>query len=184
VSQSHVIFASAYREHGQAVLAQAMRVCGPTLAIDVTQDVFLHLWSHPEKFDPARGSLRTYLLVMARNKAVDSIRTESARSARELGIAEPTGQRAADADADEALLRNDLAARVDAALEQLPFTQREAIVLAYFGGISYHQVARLLGLPEGTVKGRIRMGLQKLRRALRDDWEIDLTDRAAVAETG
>jgi RNA polymerase sigma-70 factor (ECF subfamily) len=184
VSQSHVTFASAYREHGRAVQAQAVRVCGPTLAIDVTQDVFLHLWSHPEKFDPSRGSLRSYLLVMAHNKAVDSLRAESARSARELGIAEPSRQHLVDADAEEALLRHDLTARVDAALEQLPFSQREAIVLAYFGGVSYHQVARLLGLPEGTVKGRIRMGLQKLRRVLVDDWEIDLTEPAGVAEAG
>jgi RNA polymerase sigma-70 factor (ECF subfamily) len=163
-------FLDAYRDHGHAVHAVASRICGASLAIDVTQDVFLRLWLQPDKFDPQRGSLRTYLLVLTRHRAVDAVRSESALRARER-IAEPSWS--STATPDDALLRRDLAVRVLAGLEQLTTEQRQAIVLAFYDGLSYHEVAALLGQPEGTIKGRIRSGLRSLRTILAEVVDAD-----------
>ena len=163
-------FLAAYRDHGQAVHAMAARICGPALAIDVTQDVFLRLWLQPERFDARRGSLRTYLLLLTRHRAVDALRAESALHARERS-AEPAWS--STAAPDDSVLRRDLAVRVGEGLERLPLKQRQAIVLAYYEGLSYHEVAAVLGEPEGTIKGRIRSGLRSLRTILAELVELD-----------
>lgn len=157
---------AAYRDHHAAVTAVARRVCGPGHAADVAQDVFVALWRHPERFDPERGSLRSFLLAVAHNKAVDVVRSESARGAREQR------DRAAEAlnpaGVDDKLLRDDAAAWVGAALAVLPATEREAITAAFYDGYSYRQVAARLGVPEGTIKSRIRSGLRRLHLLLAD----------------
>lgn len=176
-SQSVVSFACIYREHRSAVHALALRICGPRLASDVTQEVFVRLWTHPEKFDPDRGSLRSFLLMMSRHKAVDAVRAEAVRHARELrtaGQSEPTT-----AGADEDVLRRDIATRVAVGLDQLHPNQKEAIVLAFYGGFSYREVAVIVGRAEGTIKGRIRAGLQKLQTTLADLVKPELAGRVA-----
>ena len=176
-------FLDAYRDHGHAVRAMALRICGPSLAVDVTQDVFIRLWLEPEKFDPDRGSLRTYLLLLTRHRAVDAVRAESALRARERNTAPSWSTTATP---DETLLRRDLAARVDAGLARLTPGQRQAIVLAFYDGLTYHEVATLLGEPEGTIKGRIRSGLRCLRTILAElmdadqpPVDVDMPSRAA-----
>jgi RNA polymerase sigma-70 factor (ECF subfamily) len=157
--------AEIYRRHGRAAYGLARRILGDAVeAEDVTQDVFLHLWSHPSRFDPARGALRTYLLTRAHGKAVDVVRSRAARARREERDARTTAN--ASYDIDREVSDVTLAQRMTVALEALPADERAAIDLAYFGGHTYREVARLLSAPEGTVKSRIRKGLQRMRSTL------------------
>jgi RNA polymerase sigma-70 factor (ECF subfamily) len=157
--------AEVYRRHGGAVHALSRRVLGSaTLADDVTQEVFLDLWKRPEQYDAARGSLRTFLLTKTHGRAVDMIRAESARGAREERDARETV--AAGYDLDRYAWDLAVADQVRTAMEGLPGGERKAIEMAYFEGRTYREVASMLGEPEGTVKSRIRSGLRRLREAL------------------
>jgi RNA polymerase sigma-70 factor (ECF subfamily) len=155
--------AEIYRLHGAAVARQARLRCGDAaMAEDIAQEVFLTLWRDPARFDPARGSLRTFLLVLTNHRTIDLFRAEHARRVRQdrfypVAPTAPT--------AEDNVIRADEASRVRAALEALPPDEREPIALAYFGHHSYREVAQLLGKPEGTVKSRIRAGLLRLRSA-------------------
>lgn len=159
-------FALDYQDHHDAVAAVAGRICGAQHAGDVAQEVFLALWDQPDTFDPDRGSRRAFLLALAHNKAVDVIRRETARTAREerVNAAEPTPSREIDVD----LLRADAAARIRAALDGLPAKEQAAIGAAFYGLATYRDAAARLGVAEGTVKSRIRSGLQRLRPELAD----------------
>lgn len=174
---------AAYRDHHDPVAAVARRICGPHHAADVAQDVFVALWRYPDRYDPDRGSLRSYLLALAHNKAVDAVRSETARRAREQRdhASEPSNP----VDVDDNLLRDDAAIRVRAALDALPAKEREAITTAFYGGYSYRQVAARLGEPEGTIKSRIRSGLQRLHAALADlNVNPDWTSSGRTGEDG
>ena len=167
--------AETYRRHGGAVRALARRVVGSEfLADEVTQDVFLRLWREPAQYDATRSGLRTYLIAIAHHRAVDLVRSESARSAREQRSApEPD---AAAYDVEHLAWDLAMAEQVRVALDGLPEGERDAIQLAYFEGRTYREVATLLGEPEGTVKSRIRAGLQRMRRSLvahRSDRQMD-----------
>lgn len=143
-------------------------VTEPSMAEEVTQDTFLALWRRPGAFDPARGTLGSFLLAVARNKAIDLVRREEAfKRTREALFAEAESQPAARDDSP----RVDEREEVSSALKQLSPVHREAIVLAYFGGRTYREVATELGIPEGTAKTRLRDGLIKLRQALADTKE-------------
>jgi RNA polymerase sigma-70 factor, ECF subfamily len=162
---SEVALAEVYRRHGGAVFGLARRVLSnESEAQDVTQDVFLRLWNHPDRFDAARGSLRSFLLTQSHGKAVDAIRSLNARRSREVRDGQLTAAAAYDMD-NEAwdLALSDHVAR---ALEGLPVQERRVIELAYFEGQTYVEVARTLGQPEGTVKSRIRQGMRRMRSAL------------------
>jgi RNA polymerase sigma-70 factor (ECF subfamily) len=156
--------AEAYRRHGGAVFGLARRLLGDDGAKDIAQEVFLRLWNQPERFDPERGSLRSYLLAQTHGRAVDVLRSDSARRRRE----ERDARAAADVVADVDRHVEDLAvgAQVRRALAELPERERQAVTLAYLAGHTYREVARLLGEPEGTVKSRIRSGLRRLRLPL------------------
>jgi RNA polymerase sigma-70 factor, ECF subfamily len=146
-----------YQRHSPAVFGLAMRVlANETLAEDVTQDVFVRLWQQPERFDPERGQLRAFLLAMAHSRAVERVRAEESLRRRHKTVAE------------EPVVNTDVGEAVRKALAELPSVQRVPIELAYFEGLSYRQVATRLSEPEGTVKYRIRCGMQKLRAALRE----------------
>jgi RNA polymerase sigma factor (sigma-70 family) len=137
------------------VFGLARRVIGdPRAAEDVTQDVFLHLWEHPEAFEPARGSLRTWLGTLAHRRAVDHVRREESR------------RRRTERDAGRRPPAIVTAERVRAALDALPEEQRRCIQLAYFGGKTYREVAEALGIPEGTAKSRLRLGLRRVAEVL------------------
>ncbi|GIH07016.1 RNA polymerase sigma factor SigK [Rhizocola hellebori] len=156
-------FARAYGLHAPAVHATARRILGDVPAAeDVVQEVFLELWRRPEAYDPHRGALRSWLCTIARNKAIDQVRRSQRQSAAmailaEVGLAE---------DAAEAVLRKELAGCVRDAIDTLPAAHRAAIVLAYYQGFTYRQVALTLSIPEGTAKSRLRLGLRRLNQLL------------------
>jgi RNA polymerase sigma factor (sigma-70 family) len=168
-----------YERHVGLVFGLARRILGDeALAEEVTQEVFVHLWQHPEKFDPARGTMRAWLGVLAHRRSVDRVRSEVRRSATEQRV-DPAAACAGQDEVDDELARAWLAARVRSALDQLPTEQREAVVLAYFGGRTYRQVATELAIPEGTAKSRLRLALAKLEDLLR----VSLTEQDAPAWT-
>lgn len=157
--------AEAYRRHGGAVYGLARRVTGDGGdAEDVTQEVFLRLWNRPDRYDAARGTLRSFLLTQAHGRAVDVVRSRTARAAREEREfrRSPTGGY----DLEREVWDLTLADQVAQAVGTLPADERQAIELAYFEGHTYREVATLLSQPEGTIKSRIRTGLGRMRRAL------------------
>jgi RNA polymerase sigma-70 factor (ECF subfamily) len=157
--------AEVYRRHAPALFGLARRIlAGRDLAEEVVQEVFLRLWNQPDRFDPDRGSLRTYLLTQTHGRSVDVIRAEASRRAREERDARLTVEGSYDLEREVWDLTQ--AEQVRAALAQLTDGERRAIELAYFGGHTYREVAVLLREPEGTVKSRIRSGLSRLRGAL------------------
>jgi RNA polymerase sigma-70 factor, ECF subfamily len=150
-----------YRRHGPAVYGMALRVLRDAdRAGDVVQDVMCGLWDRPERFDPDRGALRPYLLRVAHGRAVDIVRAEVRRANREAGQA-PTDE-LEDTDLEREVIALLRAESVREAITRLSPAEREAIDLAYFGGHTYRDVAVILGIPEGTVKSRIRLALAKL----------------------
>ena len=154
-----------YRRHGATSLALARRVLGDrVLAEEVVQEVFVRAWNRPERFDPDRGSARSWLLAQIHGKAVDVLRSENARRAREERDARKTGAVTDDLEREVMDLAESEAVR--GAVATLSEPERAAIELAYFGGHTYKEVAVLLEQPEGTVKSRIRSGLLRLRAAL------------------
>ena len=159
--------AELYRRHGGASLALASRLLNDrSLAQDVVQEVFLLLWNDPQRFDPDRGALRSWLMMKTHTKAVDAVRSTSARSLREnRNLRE---RHSAPYDLELQVWDLAVADRVKHALGSLSEVERRAIDLAYFGGYSYREVAELLDQPEGTVKSRIRSGLKAMRRHLHD----------------
>jgi RNA polymerase sigma-70 factor (ECF subfamily) len=159
--------AELYQRHGSAVLRLAERVLRVReLAEDVTQEVFVRLWNEPDRFDPERGSLRSFLLAQAHRRAVDVVRSETSRRRREER--DGRGSVVDDGGFDRAVWDLTVAEHVKVALERLPEREREAIALAYFDGLTYREVATTLAQPEGTVKSRIRSGLRNLRASLVD----------------
>ena len=155
--------AELFRRHGRTVLSLATRVLrDASVAEEVMQDVFVRLWHHPERFDPERGELRSFLLRESHSRAVDRIRSEAARSRREERHESSAGPTRQGDDIERQVWELIRGETVKSALGQLSDGERDAITLAYFGGYTYREVATMLQVPEGTVKGRIRVGLQKL----------------------
>lgn len=158
-----------YDRHAKLVFNLAQAIVGnPQDAEEVTEDVFVQLWTSGDRFDPERGSLRAWLAVMARSRALDLVRARSrhrsaherAASSDEEGLATPLS---ASDSADALVLRTELRAALDRALTVLNPDQRRAIELAYFGGLTQSEIAERLAEPLGTVKTRIRDGMSRLR---------------------
>jgi RNA polymerase sigma-70 factor (ECF subfamily) len=159
--------AEVYRRHAGAVFGLARRVTGNTqLGEEVLQEIFVRLWDQPSRFDPARGELRSFLVMEAHSRAVERLRSEAARWAREERAARLRAEAGYDLDLEIADMV--VAEEVRAALEVLTEAERRAIELAYFNGMTYREVATFLGEPEGTIKSRIRSGLMRLRERLSD----------------
>lgn len=157
-----------YDRYGDYVYSVSLRVVGDVqLAEDIAQEVFLRLWRRPDLFDAARGRFVTWLLSVARNKAIDERRSRGRRFRHENppGLEADDLPAAAEDPVDSALLADDRVI-IQRALALLPVEQRAAIQLAYFGGYTQQEIAERLKQPLGTVKTRIRLGLQKLRAVL------------------
>lgn len=152
-----------YAQFSGPVYSLALRVLGdPRLAQEVTQDVFLKVWTNPQAWDARRGQFSSWLLTLTRYTAIDHLRRERRRTGRDTELSE---QIAAADDAPEAAPPD----RLRDLLAHLPDEQRQVVELAYFGGLRHSELAERLGLPLGTVKTRLRLGLSKLRALLDDE---------------
>ena len=170
---SEVALAEVYRRHGGVVFGLARRVLGNAAeAEDVTQEVFLRLWNEPARFDPLRGSLRSYLLAQSHARSVDVIRSQNSRRAREASDAMKTAR--AEYHLESEVWDLTVAHQVAQALATLPVEERRAIELAYFEGRTYVEVAEILHQPEGTVKSRIRNGMRRMRIVLVESGAKDM----------
>ena len=160
-------FEVVFDRHAGPAYSLAYRMCGSrALAEDIVQEAFLSLWRSGTGYDRARGSVRSWVLSAVHNRAVDALRRKGTKSGRDVsdeGIAE---RLSAPDSTDVQVEQRDQARRVRGALGTLPDDQRQVIELAYFGGLSHTQIAEVLDLPPGTVKGRMRLGLSKMRSAL------------------
>ena len=160
-------FEVVFDRHAGPAYSLAYRMCGSrALAEDIVQEAFLSLWRSGTGYDRARGSVRSWVLSAVHNRAVDALRRKGTKSGRDVsdeGIAE---RLSAPDSTDVQVEERDQARRVRGALGTLPDDQRQVIELAYFGGLSHTQIAEMLDLPPGTVKGRMRLGLSKMRSAL------------------
>jgi RNA polymerase sigma-70 factor, ECF subfamily len=160
-------FAVVYQRHASSAFSLAYRMLGTRAAAeDVTQEAFLSAWRSAARYDSARGSVRTWLLGIVRNRAIDAMRRGRVRDfprVEDEAAAErlDSGRRT---DAEAA--RHEEAAAIQAAIQALPREQSRVIELAYFGGFSHTEIAAMIDAPVGTVKGRMRLGLKKLREEL------------------
>jgi len=163
-------FAVFYDRHGGAAFSLAHRIVGDrTAAEDVTQEAFLSIWRSSARFDAARGSVRSWTLGIVRNRAIDALR-RLAGPAPKLDLDDEAliEGRPAEERTDSEVIRRDVADRVRGALGALPQEQSQVIALAYFGGFSHSEIASMLDAPLGTIKGRMRLGLEKMRDMLAD----------------
>lgn len=160
-------FELVYERHAAAALGLARAMLRErSLAEDVTQEAFVAVWRGCANYRPERGSVRTWVLGITRNRAIDALRRRSSQE-RIRASAEAFPERLAEREPTaSAVVRDDEARDVRTAIETLPDDQREAIELAFFTGLSQTEIAGALELPLGTVKGRMRLALNKLRRVL------------------
>jgi RNA polymerase sigma-70 factor (ECF subfamily) len=160
-------FAIVYERHATAAFSLAYRMVGKrSAAEDVVQEAFLALWRSSGRYDPVRGSVRTWVLGIVHHRAIDALRRSighDRRRASDEGLEERFEARER---TDVEVARRDEAETVRSALRGLPADQARVIELAYFGGFTHTEIAKLLGQPLGTVKGRMRLGLAKLRDGL------------------
>jgi RNA polymerase sigma-70 factor, ECF subfamily len=154
-----------YDRHGGAAYSLAYRIVGDaTSAEDVTQEAFLSIWRSRARYDPTRGSVRAWALGIVRNRAIDALRREGGRAPKlDLDDEATLERREAPERTEAEALRRETARQVRGALGSLPNEQSKVIELAYFGGFTHSEIARMLGMPIGTVKGRMRLGLEKMR---------------------
>jgi RNA polymerase sigma-70 factor, ECF subfamily len=161
-------FEIVYDRHGGPAYSLAYRIVGDRLvAEEVTQEAFLSVWRSGARFDRARGSVRTWLLGVVRNRAIDVLRREAGRAptvSLELETVPEQESRFEPTDAEA--LRRDAGREVRGALRDLPEDQLKVVQLAYFGGLSHSEIADVLGMPLGTVKGRMRLAMEKMRATL------------------
>lgn len=175
-------FSAMYDAHHRGVYGAAYRILGDQAkAQDVAQDVFLRVWRNPTKFDARRGELGSYLRLMARSRALDLWREGQAagRASDRLKLVVAHGEPRVEERPSVMAERESDRSAVREALRALPDPQREAVVLAYWGGMTADQIAKRAGVPLGTAKSRIRLGLAKLR----EEFEaMGATSSAAVLE--
>jgi RNA polymerase sigma-70 factor, ECF subfamily len=162
-------FELVFDRHAQRAFSLAYRMCGRrAMAEDIVQEAFLSLWRSGARYDPARGSVRSWVLSVVHNRAIDAFRRETVRDSRDVRDDRMVERTPSLQLTHTEVERRDDAQHVRSALAELPAEQRQVIELAYFGGFTHSQIAETLGLPAGTVKGRMRLGLTKMRLVLGD----------------
>lgn len=158
--------------HADAAFSLAYRMVGRRqLAEDVVQEALLSLWRSGGRYDRTRGSVRSWLLGIVHHRAIDLLRRHDAREARDISDEGLDERLQAPEQTDVEVVRRQDADRLRAALRTLPPEQMHVIELAYFGGFTHTEIASMLQLPIGTVKGRMRLGLHKLQEQLEEHQE-------------
>jgi RNA polymerase sigma-70 factor, ECF subfamily len=165
--------AELYDRFSPALLALASRILGSAAdAEDVLQEVFVHVWNHAQRYDPARSSVSTWLVLITRSRAIDRLRSRGVVE-RTHSAAGQEAARGADADTSPAALENVFIQqrheRVRRAMEDLPAEQRQVLEMAFYHGLSQSEIAAQAGVPLGTVKTRTLLAMRKLRNALREE---------------
>jgi RNA polymerase sigma-70 factor, ECF subfamily len=162
-------FEQIFDRHAQVAYSLASRICRQQpMAEDAVQEAFLSLWRHAARFDRARGGVRSWLLCVVHNRTIDALRRARVSAGRIVNDEEAVARLAAAELTDVEVLRRSDARQLRNALDQLPADQRRAIELSFYAGITHHQIAELLDLPPGTIKGRIRLGLARLKALLEE----------------
>jgi RNA polymerase sigma-70 factor, ECF subfamily len=161
-----------YDRHGGAAYSLAYRIVGDRSgAEDVVQEAFLSIWRSGAHFDRARGSVRSWTLGIVRNRAIDALRRQSGKAPKlDFDDEAAIEQRAAPDYTDEQALQRESARELRGALSELPDEQSKVIELAYFGGFSHSEIAEMLSMPLGTVKGRMRLGIEKIRMQMAEGY--------------
>jgi RNA polymerase sigma-70 factor (ECF subfamily) len=158
-----------FDRHSGPAFSLAYRMCGRrAMAEDVVQEAFMSLWRTGARYDRRRGGVRNWVLGVVHNRAIDAFRRGVVRDGRNVSDEGIADRLQAPEETDLEVARREEAARVRGVLSELPAEQRQVVELAYFGGFTHSQIAEMLGLPAGTVKGRMRLGLTKMRIALGD----------------
>jgi RNA polymerase sigma-70 factor (ECF subfamily) len=157
-----------YDRHGGVAYSLAYRIVGERgAAEDVVQEAFISIWRSGARYDAARGSVRTWMLGIVRNRAIDALRSKAGRAPKlDFDDDSILEHRPAAEQTESEALQRETAQEVRGALGELPGEQAKVIQLAYFGGFSHSEIAGMLGVPLGTVKGRMRLGLEKIRGEL------------------
>jgi RNA polymerase sigma-70 factor, ECF subfamily len=160
-------FAVVYERHSGSAYALAYRITGTRgAAEDVTQEAFISVWRSGARFDRNRGSVRTWVLGIVHHRAIDALRRGKVRDRPRVDDENAAEKLEAPENTELEVARRDEAATVRRAMEVLPSEQVQVIELAYFGGFTHTEIADMLDTPVGTVKGRMRLGLKKLRDQL------------------
>jgi len=160
-------FEVVYERHSGVAFSLAYRMVGKrSTAEDVVQEAFLNLWRSGTRYERTRGSVRTWVLGIVHHRAIDALRRATVHDRRRTGDEEIAERLEAKERTDVEAARRDEARTVREAMETLPAEQSKVIELAYFGGFSHSEIAEMLDAPIGTIKGRMRLGLEKMRNAL------------------
>jgi RNA polymerase sigma-70 factor (ECF subfamily) len=160
-------FEALYDRHGRAAFSLAYRIAGDrNVAEDVTQEAFMSIWRSRVRYDRQRGSVRTWVLGIVHHRAIDVLRHNTVHARRRASAEGIEERHEAPERTDTEVARREEAREVHEALQTLPGPQLEVVRLAYFGGFTHTQIAEMLDQPVGTVKGRMRLGLEKLRGSL------------------
>jgi RNA polymerase sigma-70 factor, ECF subfamily len=164
-----------FDRHADVAFSLAYRMCGRRpMAEDIVQDAFMSIWRSGAGYDRSRGSVRSWVLSVVRNRAIDAFRRDAAHVGRDVGDDGIEEWIAGPDRTDVEVERRDEAQHVRGALSELPADQRRVLELAYFGGFSHSQIAEMLEIPMGTVKGRMRLGLTKMKLRLDESSEAVL----------
>ncbi|HEY5640262.1 MAG TPA: sigma-70 family RNA polymerase sigma factor [Dehalococcoidia bacterium] len=170
-------FRTLYARYSKLVYSATYRVLRDShLAEDMVQEVFLRLWRKPDSYSPTRGRLTTWLTSVSRNRAVDEVRSRNRRYRHETASPEEAEREVPAPETEDPGLTAEMADQrriILAALSKLPEEQRKTIELAYFGGYTQQEIAQMLEQPLGTIKTRIRLGMQKLRVALTPELRLE-----------
>lgn len=166
-SGDRIALGEVYDRHASAAMAVALRIVADReQAEDLVHDTFVAIWQKIDRFDPARGSLRSWIMAIVRNRAIDRLR--GTRPSIEIGEADERSMlRSGPNPTWDDTLAHLGAGQLRSALDELPAEQRQAIELAYFGGRTYREIATMTGVPLGTANGRLRLALARLRELLR-----------------
>jgi RNA polymerase sigma-70 factor (ECF subfamily) len=160
-------FEAMYDRHGRAAFSLAYRLAGDrTAAEDIVQEAFLSIWRSRVRYQRERGSVRTWVLGIVHHRGIDGLRRNNVHQRRRASAEGIEEWKEAPERTDDEAIQRDEASTVREALRTLPEPQERVIQLAYFGGFTHTQIAEMLDLPVGTVKGRMRLGLEKLRITL------------------